>query len=67
MEFEEKPTHKSMSISLHYSNIWFNYWGLLSVKGGSDSSSFTGGVVLKRRILLRISKYQAQYKYDNTL
>lgn len=64
MEFEEKPIHTSMSISLHYSNIWFNYWGLLSIKGGGDSSNFTEGVVLKRRILLRISKYQAQYKYE---
>lgn len=52
-----------MSISLHYSNIWFNYWGLLSIKGGSDSSSPTEGLVLKKRIL-RVSKYQAKYKYD---
>lgn len=64
MEFEEKPIHKSMSISVHCSNILFNYWGLLSITGGGDRSSFTEGVVLKRRILLRISKYQAQYKYD---
>lgn len=25
MEFKKKPIHKSMSISLRYSNIWFYY------------------------------------------
>lgn len=64
MEFEEKPIHKSMSISLHYSNIWCNHWGFLSIKGGSDSSSFAESTVLKRIILLKISKYQAQSKHD---
>lgn len=57
MEFEKKSIHKSMSIFLHYSNIWFYYWELLSIKGDGDSSSFTEGVVLKRRILLSIPKY----------
>ena len=42
MEFEEKSIHKRMSISPHYSNIWFNYWGPLSIKGRSDSRSDRG-------------------------
>lgn len=65
MKFQEQPIHKNKSISLHYSNILFYCWGLLFLKGGGNSSSFAEGIVLTR-ILLRISKYQAQHKHDLT-
>lgn len=61
---EEKSINGRMFISLHYSNTCFHCWGLSAIRGGGDSGSFTEGIGLKRRILLRISKCQVQYKYD---